>query len=112
VNLTRGKLNHSSSSALIIAVFQDGELCVAGPQVMKGYYRNEKATKKTVINGWLHTGDIARYTEDKQFFIVDRLKELIKVKGLQVRYSFFMIMPKNFRSNFRMKNHTVLKGFL
>lgn len=63
---------------------EDGELCVAGPQVMKGYYRNEKATKKTVINGWLHTGDIARYTEDKQFFIVDRLKELIKVKGLQV----------------------------
>lgn len=51
---------------------------------MKGYYKNEKATKKTVIGGWLHTGDIAKYTEDKQFFIVDRLKELIKVKGLQV----------------------------
>jgi acyl-CoA synthetase (AMP-forming)/AMP-acid ligase II len=40
--------------------------------------------RKTVIDGWLHTGDIARYNEDKQFFIVDRLKELIKVKGLQV----------------------------
>lgn len=53
---------------------------------MKGYYRNEKATKRTVIDGWLHTGDIARYTENKQFFIVDRLKELIKVKGLQVRF--------------------------
>ena len=65
-------------------MFQDGELCVAGPQIMKGYYRNEKATRKTVIDGWLHTGDIARYTDDKQFFIVDRLKELIKVKGLQV----------------------------
>ena len=65
-------------------VLQDGELCVAGPQVMKGYFNNEKATKKTVIDGWLYTGDIARYTEDKQFFIVDRLKELIKVKGLQV----------------------------
>ena len=51
---------------------------------MKGYFNNEKATKKTVIDGWLYTGDIARYTEDKQFFIVDRLKELIKVKGLQV----------------------------
>ena len=58
---------------------------MAGPQVMKGYYRNEKATKKTVIDGWLHTGDIARYNETNQFFIVDRLKELIKVKGLQVR---------------------------
>ena len=51
---------------------------------MKGYYRNEKATKKTIMKGWLHTGDIAKYDEDGQFFIVDRLKELIKVKGLQV----------------------------
>ena len=63
---------------------EDGELCVAGPQVMKGYYKNDKATAKTIIDGWLHTGDIARYNEDGQFFIVDRLKELIKVKGLQV----------------------------
>jgi len=63
---------------------EDGELLVAGPQVMKGYYKNKKATDKTVIDGWLHTGDIGRYNEDGQFFIVDRLKELIKVKGLQV----------------------------
>jgi acyl-CoA synthetase (AMP-forming)/AMP-acid ligase II len=51
---------------------------------MKGYHQNPKATKKTVIKGWLHTGDIAKYNDDGQFFIVDRLKELIKVKGLQV----------------------------
>ena len=57
---------------------------MAGPQVMKGYYRNDKATKKTIMKGWLHTGDIAKYDESGQFFIVDRLKELIKVKGLQV----------------------------
>ncbi len=63
---------------------QDGELLVSGPQVMLGYYRNEKATKRTIVDGWLHTGDIARYDESGQFFIVDRLKELIKVKGLQV----------------------------
>jgi 4-coumarate--CoA ligase len=63
---------------------EDGELLVAGPQVMKGYYRNQKATESTIIDGWLHTGDIARYNADGQFFIVDRLKELIKVKGLQV----------------------------
>lgn len=65
---------------------KEGELCVAGPQVMKGYHDNPKATKKTIINGWLHTGDVAKYSSvDKSFFIVDRLKELIKVKGLQVR---------------------------
>jgi long-subunit acyl-CoA synthetase (AMP-forming) len=52
---------------------------------MKGYYKNEKATEETIDSaGWLHTGDIAYYNEQNQFFIVDRLKELIKVKGLQV----------------------------
>ena len=48
-------------------------------------YRNESATESTIIDGWLHTGDIAKYDDDGQFLIVDRLKELIKVKGLQVR---------------------------
>ena len=64
---------------------QEGELCIFGPQVMKGYYNNPKATEEMIDpNGWLHTGDIAVYDEDNQFYIVDRLKELIKVKGLQV----------------------------
>ena len=51
---------------------------------MKGYHNNKKATDSTIMKGWLHTGDIARYDESGQFFIIDRLKELIKVKGLQV----------------------------
>jgi long-subunit acyl-CoA synthetase (AMP-forming) len=64
---------------------QHGEVCIKGPQVMKGYYKNEKATKETIdSDGWLHTGDMVYYDEQNQFFIVDRLKELIKVKGLQV----------------------------
>ncbi len=53
---------------------------------MKGYYKNDKATEATIMDGWLHTGDIARYNDDGQFFIIDRLKELIKVKGLQVSH--------------------------
>merc|ERR1711936_206604 len=57
---------------------RDGELCVSGPQVMTGYHRNKRATKNTVKDGWLHTGDVARCREDGQFIIVDRLKDLIK----------------------------------
>jgi len=62
----------------------DGELCVSGPQVMLGYHRNKRATNGTIKDGWLHTGDLAHYKEDGQYVIVDRLKELIKVKGYQV----------------------------
>lgn len=52
---------------------------------MKGYYKNESATKETIVkNGWLRTGDIGYYDEESQFYITDRLKELIKVKGFQV----------------------------
>ena len=47
-------------------------------QDMKGYLDNEEATQNTLKNGWLHTGDIAYYDDSGHFFIVDRIKELIK----------------------------------
>ena len=50
-----------------------------------GYLDNPEATAQTIdSDGWLHTGDIGHYDEDEYFFIVDRLKELIKYKGFQV----------------------------
>jgi acyl-CoA synthetase (AMP-forming)/AMP-acid ligase II len=61
-----------------------GELWIRGPQVMKGYYNNPDATAQTVVNGWLRTGDLAWKDEEGYVFIVDRLKEVIKCKGLQV----------------------------
>ena len=52
---------------------------------MKGYLDNPQATAETITSdGWLHSGDIAYYDELGRFYIVDRLKELIKVKGFQV----------------------------
>ncbi|KAL9952228.1 hypothetical protein ACROYT_G039450 [Oculina patagonica] len=69
----------------ILGPNQDGEVCVRGPIVMKGYINNPEATAQTIdSDGWLHTGDIGHYDEDEYFFIVDRLKELIKYKGFQV----------------------------
>ncbi|KAH8697525.1 putative 4-coumarate-CoA ligase [Talaromyces proteolyticus] len=62
-----------------------GELWVKGPNVMKGYWRNPNATKETLMaDGWLRTGDVAFMDNNRKWFIVDRKKELIKVKGNQV----------------------------
>ncbi|KAK5189209.1 hypothetical protein LTR92_010841 [Exophiala xenobiotica] len=62
-----------------------GELWCRGPNVMKGYWGNPKATAETLTpDGWLKTGDIAYVDAEGMFFIVDRKKELIKVKGNQV----------------------------
>jgi len=61
-----------------------GELCVQGPQVMKGYHNMPTETANTLRDGWLYTGDIAKMDEDGYFYIVDRKKELIKPSGYQV----------------------------
>ncbi|XP_020710124.2 4-coumarate--CoA ligase 1-like isoform X2 [Athalia rosae] len=62
-----------------------GELWVRGCHVMKGYHKNEEATERTIApGGWLKTGDLAYLDDDLDFHIMDRLKELIKVKGFQV----------------------------
>ncbi|XP_072929833.1 luciferin 4-monooxygenase-like [Epargyreus clarus] len=63
----------------------NGEICLKGPVVMKGYAGNEAATRDVFDKeGYIKTGDIGYYDQDGYFFIVDRLKELIKYKGNQV----------------------------
>ena len=59
----------------------DGEICVAGPSVMKGYYKRPDLTAETIIDGWLHTGDIGEIVDGKYLKITDRKKELFKTSG-------------------------------
>jgi long-chain acyl-CoA synthetase len=61
-----------------------GELCIRGPQVMKGYWNNPDATAETIREGRLHTGDIAIMDERGYVFIVDRLKDMIITNGYNV----------------------------
>lgn len=61
----------------------EGELIVRSPLVTNGYFKNEEATKATFKDGWFLTGDIA-VRRDGRFFVVDRKKELLKYKGLQI----------------------------
>ena len=61
-----------------------GEIQVRGPQVMKGYYNRPEATAKSIVDGWLCTGDIGMMDEDGYFKIVDRKKDMILVSGFNV----------------------------
>jgi acyl-CoA synthetase (AMP-forming)/AMP-acid ligase II len=64
---------------------EEGEVCVRGPQVMRGYLDDAEATADTIdADGWLHTGDVGRADADGYVVLVDRVKELIKYKGYQV----------------------------
>ena len=68
-----------------LGIDEDGEIWIRGPQVMKGYLNNPEATALAIDEeGWLRTGDIGHVDADDHFFIVDRLKELIKYKGFQI----------------------------
>jgi acyl-CoA synthetase (AMP-forming)/AMP-acid ligase II len=63
---------------------ETGELLVRGPGVMKEYYKNPVETSKTLVNGWLRTGDMARQDEKGFFWLVDRKKDLIITGGEKI----------------------------
>ncbi len=64
-----------------IKLAEDGEILVKGPNVMQGYYKNNEETSKTIIDGWLHTGDIGTWEEGQFLKIIDRKKEMFKISG-------------------------------
>ncbi len=67
-----------------IGVGQVGEIIVKGPNVFMGYYKREEANKSTLVNGWLHTGDLAYFDKEGFLFFVDRKKDMIKSGGENV----------------------------
>ncbi|KAB7769924.1 MULTISPECIES: long-chain fatty acid--CoA ligase [Xanthomonas] len=69
----------------VLAHGEVGELCIRGPQVMKGYWRRPEETASAIdADGWLHTGDMARMDPQGFFYIVDRKKDMILVSGFNV----------------------------
>ena len=64
-----------------VRLADDDEILVRSPGLMQGYWKNEQATKKAVVDGWLHTGDLGRIDADQHLFITDRKKDLIITSG-------------------------------
>ena len=67
-----------------VALGEEGELMVKGPQVMLGYWRNEAETSEVIIDGWLRTGDIGKFDSSGFLYLVDRKKDMIISSGYNV----------------------------
>ena len=64
-----------------IKIAEDGEILLKGPHIFMGYYNNPEKTRETIVDGWLHTGDVGRIDEDGHLIITDRKKDIIITAG-------------------------------
>lgn len=81
---TECKIVEIEDGAREVPLGDEGELCIRGPQVMKGYWNKPEETANAIREGWLYTGDVARMDEDGYFYIVQRKKDMILVSGFNV----------------------------
>jgi len=84
VSNTEARIVDIDDPTKVVAQGESGELVLRGPQIMRGYWNRDDETAKTIINGWLHTGDLATMDEDGYFFIVGRKKDMINASGFKV----------------------------
>ncbi|XP_015126165.2 4-coumarate--CoA ligase 1, partial [Diachasma alloeum] len=75
---------NNENTGMNLGIDETGEIVVKGPQVMKGYYKNTKATEDCMEGEWFKTGDLGYINDKGELFVTERVKELIKVKGYQV----------------------------
>ncbi|ARD84883.1 long chain fatty acid Co-A ligase [Ferroplasma acidiphilum] len=84
VSNTYEKIVSTEDGVTEMPLNEPGELLIKGPQVMKGYWNRPDENAKTLVDGWLHTGDIAKMDEDGYVYIVDREKDLIIAGGYNI----------------------------
>ncbi|PYF05858.1 class I adenylate-forming enzyme family protein [Ureibacillus chungkukjangi] len=75
--LPRTEIKLVDASGEEVPLGEVGEICVKGPQVMKGYLRNPEETSRTIQNGWLYSGDLGKFDDEGFLYIVDRKKDMI-----------------------------------
>ena len=83
-----GSVGKKSSPSVDLKITDEGEVCMSGPFLLDSYYKNEKMTNQTLIDGWLHTGDMGYIDDDGFLYITGRVKDIFKTsKGKYIEPS-------------------------